>query len=101
MAKINVDYGVIEDAAASIERYIANHRRHNQAMEEELRLLGSQWRGTDYEQVLQSWQRIEAPDSESGRLLRELEEQAKCLRWASQRYADVQNAAISRAKRLR
>jgi uncharacterized protein YukE len=101
VANIDVDYGVLEETAAVIEGYIAGHRRHNQAIEEELRLLGSQWRGTDYNRIVEQWQRMEAPDSESGRLLRELETQAKKLRWASARYKSLQKAAISRAKRLR
>lgn len=101
MAKINVDYKAIEAAAASIERYCAEHRRHNQNMEEELLRLGTQWRGADYQQILLQWQQLEAPTSESGQLLRELEEQARRLRWAAERYESVQNTAISRAKRLR
>ncbi len=101
MANIDVDYGVLEETAAVIESYVAGHRRHNQAIEEELRLLGSQWRGADYNGIVEQWQRMEAPDSESGRLLRELETQAENLRWASERYKSLQKAAISRAKRLR
>lgn len=101
MAKIDVDYGEIEAAAVAIERYCAEHRRHNRAMEEEILRLGDQWRGADYQQVLQQWQQMEAPASESGKLLRELEDQARCLRWAAERYESVQSAAVSRAKRLR
>ena len=55
MAKINVDYKAIDAAAASIERYCAEHRRHNQNMEEELLRLGTQWRGADYQQILLQW----------------------------------------------
>ena len=36
MAKVNVDYGEIEAAVTAIERYCAEHRRHNRAMEEEI-----------------------------------------------------------------
>ena len=100
MAKINVDYSSIEAAAVSIERYCAEHRRRNHNMEEELLRLGEQWRGKDYQQVLLQWQQLDAPTSESGQLLRELEAQARLLRWAAERYESVQNTAISRAKRL-
>lgn len=100
MAKINVNLDTIEDAAASVDRYVQSHRRHMQQMEQELLLLKSQWGGSDYQQVLLQWQQLDADNSASGLLIRDLENQAKMMRWAVQRYETVRNQAISRAKRL-
>ena len=93
MAKINVNLDTIEDAAASVDRYVQSHRRHMQQLK-------SQWGGSDYQQVLLQWQQLDADNSASGLLIRDLENQAKMMRWAVQRYETVRNQAISRAKRL-
>lgn len=100
MAKINVDFDAINSAAHKVERYLSDHRQHMRAMEEELLALGGQWHGPDYQQVLLQWQQISSERSASGLMIRDLEEQAKLLRWAAEQYAQVQNAAIARAKRL-
>jgi uncharacterized protein YukE len=100
MASINVNYEELRLAAASIQRYVQEQRQRMRHIEDDLIELGSQWRGEDYRQMLQQWQQINGTGGTSGRMLYELEEQAKDLHWAAQEYEKAQNRTINRGKRL-
>lgn len=96
MAKVDVNCDRIEAAAFAIDRYIVMHRQYMQAMNAEMLRLRLQWNGEDHQQAFLQWKTL----SSSRGLLMELEEWATTLHWVAKRYAEVQNTAINRAKRL-
>lgn len=100
MAYIKVDFNKMQDAANTIDDYVARMNRNMHSIDTGMQVLGTQWQGEDYRQVKLQWDEINASGSTTYKMRTTLQSYAGCIREASKQYKDAQTRAINRANTL-
>lgn len=100
MANIKVDHSKFESRAKAIDDYISSLKSKMKQAEALIDALSSSWEGADYQEYKKKWEELTKSDSVYKNLIKELENYAKFLRHAAEKYKDTQTDAVNRANRL-
>ena len=100
MAYIKVDYNKFEHTASAIDTYISKHKSNMGKIDAEINGLSSSWQGEDYISIKKEWEQMNALDSTSGKMVKNLNNYAQFLRSVGKTYKDAQRRAIDRANKL-
>ena len=101
MAFINVDRTRLDRAAGVIETYVKNHRNKMNSANAEVTALSKAWQGTDFTQFRTQWNKVTEKGATSDKMLTSMENYAKFLRFASNKYKEAQTNAVNRANSIR
>ena len=100
MAYIRVDHNKFENTASAIDSYISRHKSNMKKVDQEVTNLALSWQGEDYQTFKIQWNELNASDSTSEKMLKDLKNYAEYLRMAAKKYKEAQSNAVNRANNL-
>lgn len=99
LAYINVNYNQIMKTASDVDTYVNKLKQSMKEIDWRMWELNSNWKGKDSTVFFKEWSDIKSNNSTSSRMLTSLENYSNSLKFAANRYRDIQLQAISRATR--
>jgi WXG100 family type VII secretion target len=100
MPFISADRSRLDRAAGTIDTYVSNHKNKMNSANGEISTLSNSWQGRDFNQFRTQWNRVTANDSTSQKMISAMENYARFLRFASNRYKEAQANAVNRANSI-
>ncbi len=97
---IEIDLMKLRETADAAEEYLRMMKNCMKSADEEILALSLVWNGADYIVFRNRWTLIRGAGSAFAEWCRELEDYTSCLRFAGERYREVQQNARERADRL-
>lgn len=100
MAYIKVDHSKFFNAANEIDSYVKLMKDKMKQAQDEVLELSSNWQGSDYVQLKYEFDKVDDNDSIHMQMIKSLESYSNYLRYAAEKYRDVQSKAVNRANSL-
>ena len=100
MASIKVDHSKFEATAKAVDAYVKTLKTKMTSAQTEVTTLSKTWQGTDATKFKTTFNKVDDKGSVHAEMVKALESYAKYLRYAAQKYKDVQTDAVNRANRL-
>ncbi len=100
MAYIKVDHSKFEKAATEVDNYVNLMKDKMKNAQGEVTTLSASWQGSDFNQFRQEFNKLDDGDSVHTQMVKSLESYSKYLRYAANKYKEVQSKAVNRANGL-
>lgn len=100
MAYISVEYRKFEGAASAIDSYVALMKNKMHSVEDEVTALSLSWQGGDFAQFRSELDKVDNEGSTYKKMVKAMESYARYLRYAQNKYKNVQKQAMNRANSL-
>lgn len=97
---IRVDHSKLESTAAAIDEYVKCLKEKMRYSQNEVSNLSAAWQGSDFAQFRNKFDEVDNNDSTHVQMINALESYAKYLRYAVNKYKQMQTRAVNRANAL-
>lgn len=100
MAYIRVDHSKFARTASEVEAYVSLMKKKMAAAQGEVDNMANSWQGSDFAQFKSQWEKVTEKESTYKEMEEALENYAKFLRYAEEKYKDAQAKAVNKANSL-